>query len=306
MRLLHLTDTHLGMQRYVRGGPPRWSRAQDHHRALLAAVDPVRWDEVDLVVHSGDFFNRSRPPKAWARKAIEVLVALARRVPVVVIAGNHDRRGLRRHLPTHVPGLTIVDQPTRLVVQDLALALVPYRARAVDWAQGARAAWGSGADLLVCHQSFDGVRVPGLTFRVGQQRETVGAQHLPAGCRWVLCGHIHPRQVVEVGDAVVVHPGSTERTAFSERHQVKGTARWTLDREVLWHFEDLDTRPMLRVEGPHHLADVVPEALIRIPRDRWTPALAQAVLDRGGWLWGAPPQATHPPPIQPAQLGLFV
>lgn len=306
MRILHLSDTHLGMHQYVRGTPPRWSRASDHQRALEAAVDPARWGEVDLVIHSGDFFNRSSPPKAWARKAIKTLTELARRVPVVVIAGNHDRRGLRRHLPTGAPGLIVVDEPTRLSVDDLVLALVPSRRRAVDWAAGARTAVGPGADLLVCHQSFDGAQVPGLTFRVGKQRETVGAQHLPPGVRFVLCGHIHPRQVVEVGDAVVVHPGSTERTSFHERHQVKGIARWELGREVLWHFEDLDTRPMCVVGEHADLGEVVPEGLVRIPAPSWTLELETQVLDRGGWLWGAPPAPARAAPPRPAQLGLFV
>lgn len=306
MRILHLTDTHLGMQSCVRGGPPRWSRAADHQRALHQALDPARWGEVDLVVHSGDLFNRSRPPRAWAQRAIDTLVAVARRVPVVIIAGNHDRRGLRRHLPTSAPGLTVVDDPTRLPCGDVVLALVPFRRHAADWAASARQAWGGGADLLVCHQSFDGAQVPGLTFRVGQQRETVGEQHLPPDARWVMCGHIHPRQVVAVGQAVVVHPGSTERTAFGERHQVKGVVRWTLERETLWHFEDLETRPMAVVSEPEQLADVVPECLVRIPTDAWTPELEQGVLARGGWLSGAPPRPPANPAPRPAQLGLFV
>ena len=306
MRILHLTDTHLGVRQFVRGAPPRWTRAHDHHRAFAAALDPVRWGEVDLVVHTGDLFNRSSPPKAWARRAIASLVETARQVPVVLIAGNHDRRGLRRHLPTEVPGLTVVDEPTRLIVGALALALVPYRRRAQDWAAGARQAVGPGVDLLLCHQSFDGARVPGLTFRAGVQRETVGAQHLPPGVRFVLCGHIHPRQVIELGGAVIVHPGSTERTSFSERHQVKSVARWTLERQVLWHFEDLDTRPMVRVTGPDDLDAVVPEALVQLPQASHTPELEHEVLKRGGWLWGAPPAAPGPPPPRPAQLGLFV
>jgi predicted phosphodiesterase len=206
------------------------------------------------------------------------LTELAHRVPVVVIAGDHDRRGLRRHLPTGAPGLIVVDEPTRLPVDD----------------------------LLVCLQSFDGAQVPGLTFRVGKQRETVGAQHLPPCVRFVLCGHIHPRQVVEVGDAVVVHPGSTERTSFHERHEVKGIARWELGREVLWHFEDLDTRPMCVVGEHADLGEVVPEGLVRIPALSWTPELETQVLDRGGWLWGAPPEAARAAPPRSAQLGLFV
>jgi DNA repair exonuclease SbcCD nuclease subunit len=40
-------------------------------------------------------------------------VALARVVPVVVIAGNHDRRGLLRHLPHRQGGVTAWGSQTR-------------------------------------------------------------------------------------------------------------------------------------------------------------------------------------------------
>ena len=95
MRILQLSDTHLGVRsRPPIGAPPGWSRADDHRlafdRALALAVD------VDLVVHTGDLFDRSRPPRKAAEEAIAALAAVARRVPVIVLRGNHDRRGLHR------------------------------------------------------------------------------------------------------------------------------------------------------------------------------------------------------------------
>lgn len=308
MRILHLSDTHLGVRKFARGAPPRWSRAADHHQVFREALAPARWEEVDLVVHSGDLFNRSRPPRTWAQKAIETLCRAARRVPVVVISGNHDRRGLRRHLPTEAPGLTVVDTPTRLTHRGVALGLVPFRRRADDWATAAREAVGPGVDLLVTHQAFDGARVPGLTFRVGAQRDTVGPQHLPPGISHVLCGHIHPRQVIEVGPTTVVHAGSTERTSFSECRQTKGTVLWDLGERRPWRYVDHPTRPMVVVTRPDQLGRVRPESLVNIPRRAWTEDLEQAVMARGGWVVGPPrrDQPAPPPPPRSSQLGLFM
>jgi DNA repair exonuclease SbcCD nuclease subunit len=307
VHVLHLTDTHLGIHRYVRGGPPRWTRADDHENSFRRALAPALREEVDLVVHTGDLFNRSRPPTRAVARAAAVLREVARRVPVVILPGNHDRRGLRRHLPHPDPGLRVVDRPTRVVVAGLALAAVPFLRTAEGWAEGARRAVGPGADLLLAHQAFHGARVPGLTFRVGAQRDTVGAAHLPRGVTHVLCGHIHPRQVLRVGAAEVVHPGSTERAAFSERAETKGYALWTVDSRVSWRFVDLPSRPMLWLSRHADLERVAPGTLVRL---RTTSVPEAAVLERGGLLVGPPPGAArtsftrHPLPAQD-QIPLF-
>lgn len=63
MRVLHVTDTHLGAALAVRNAPRGYKRADDHLRAFRAAVAPVFAGEVDAVVHSGDLFDRSSPPE---------------------------------------------------------------------------------------------------------------------------------------------------------------------------------------------------------------------------------------------------
>ena len=136
--------------------------------------------------------------------------------------------------------------------------MVPFRRLAEAFAADVQ---GLGkVDLLVCHQAFEGSRVPGFTFRVGRQKDTIGEAHLPEHVFNVASGHIHPRQVLRLGPTVVVHGGSTERTAFSEAPQVKGAVVWSFGRSVRWRFVDHRTRPM-------HVADSSPQpgALVRCP-----------------------------------------
>jgi DNA repair exonuclease SbcCD nuclease subunit len=253
--------------------------------------------EVDLVVHTGDLFDRSRPPSDAVATARRLLGQAAARVPVVVIPGNHDRHGLGATIGG-VAGVRVCDRPERLVVAGLVLAAVPYERDAADWAAAARLAVGPGADLLLAHQAFHGVRVPGFTFRAGAggQRDTIGAEHLPVGVGEVLCGHLHPRQIVHVGSARVVCPGSTERTAFSEAPQAKGYALWERPGPSAalgggWNVRlvDLPTRPLLVLSSAAELDRVVPGAIVRCPT-----ALAAEVHARGGWI--APARA---------QLSLF-
>ena len=138
-------------------------------------------------------------------------------------------------------------------------------------------------DLLIAHQAFDGDRVPGFRFRVDRQGDTIGDRHIPDGLRWILSGHLHPRQAFRVGGAMMVHAGSTERTSFSEADEVKGTVVWDWGRTVQFGYRDLRVRPMVRVRESADLA--------RVGEGTWTAldktaprAWEQEVLARGGWL----------------------
>ncbi len=281
MRVLHLTDTHLGHVQRVTGSPRGWVRHCDHVAAMQRALDVARSGDVDAVLHTGDLFNRSRPPQKIIAEAAEILCDLARQLPVVVIPGNHDRRGLRRYIPHAIPGLHVVDAPAAIDVGSVRIGCIPYRRRATDWATAAKKL--GKVDLIATHQAFHGVRIPpGFTFRAGVQDDTIGEQHIPPAARWIACGHIHPRQVVRVGDAQVVHPGSTERTAFSERDQTKGYAIWTFDRTISWRFVDLHSRPMALIRWIEDLGRAQPGTLIRLGPE--VQHLRDAVIDRGGYL----------------------
>lgn len=335
MRLLHLTDTHLGfvrpVQRPIDAAPRRDLLQREAEHAFRTAIAPALHGEVDAVVHTGDVFDRSRPPRQALLFAAELLVLAARQVPVVVMAGNHDRRGLLRYLPMSAPNLHVVDRPDRVVIRGVAFGVVPFERTAAGFAVAARVATGPGVDLLLAHQAFHGHRVPTsfergphgprpsrwFTFREGVQADTIGEEHLPRGVRWVLCGHLHPRQVVEVGEATVVCPGSTVRTSFAERAHEKGAAVWTLAGSVGWQFTDIRSRPMHLIEQEADLAHVRPGDLVRVGRSpvgEVAEELAREVLARGGWLVGRPPAARPKPvpspasPFQPAaaeQLSLL-
>lgn len=281
MRILLLGDTHLGIARRFWKPPEGWTRAEDHLAAMARALAPALREEVDLVVHAGDVFDRSRPPPEAVARGLALLREAARRVPVVVLAGNHDRRGLRPSLGPGEPHLHVVDGPSQLRLAGLRLALVPHHRQAEDWAVAAREAARGGVDLLVTHQAFAGVRLTGFTFRVGRPAETLDVQHLPPAVPLVLSGHIHPRQTLSCGEVPVVYAGSTERTSFSEAPETKGTALVELGARTCWRFVDHPARPMVTVREEAHLDGVVEGSLVGMaPRElrRW----AEPARARGG------------------------
>ncbi|MGH9284988.1 MAG: metallophosphoesterase family protein, partial [Acidimicrobiales bacterium] len=84
MRLLHLSDWHLGTTL------GRVSRVPDHEAVLDEMVAIAAGYRPHLVVHTGDLFDHSRPAVDDLRLGVETLRRLAAYAPVVVLAGNHD------------------------------------------------------------------------------------------------------------------------------------------------------------------------------------------------------------------------
>ena len=291
MRLLHLTDTHLGNVLPTSGDPDGWVRHDDHFDAMQCALDAARRGEVDAVLHTGDLFNRSKPPQHIIRQAADVFCQLARQLPVVVFPGNHDRRGLRRYIPHAINGLHIVDDAKTVDVGGVRVGCVPFKRDARDFSAAAHRL--GKVDLLCAHQAFHGACVPpGFTFRDGHQPDTIGERHLPEHTRWVACGHIHPRQVVTVGGAQIVQPGSTERTSFAERDDTKGYAIWEFDSDISYRFLDLPSRPMALIRASCDLALAKPGTLVRLgPEARH---LRGPALDRGAYLCGFDPRFGKP------------
>ena len=90
MRILHTSDWHIGKK------IGRFDRTEEHRRVIDEVVDIAEREQVDLVVHSGDVFERPMPPIQALELGLDGLVRLTDggRRPVAAIAGNHDSPAL--------------------------------------------------------------------------------------------------------------------------------------------------------------------------------------------------------------------
>ena len=89
MRVLHTSDWHVGKKL------GRYDRADEHREVIDEVVGIADSEGADLVLHSGDLFDRPLPPIDALNIALDGLVGLSNggERPVVVIAGNHDSPG---------------------------------------------------------------------------------------------------------------------------------------------------------------------------------------------------------------------
>lgn len=83
-RVFHTSDWHLGRQ------IGRHRRDAEFDAVLDEIVETAADFAPDLIVHSGDLFDGSRPSLDDVRRAAHALRRLGEIAPVIVVAGNHD------------------------------------------------------------------------------------------------------------------------------------------------------------------------------------------------------------------------
>jgi len=154
MRFIHTADWHLG--RLFHGV----HLTDDQRYALMQFVELVRDTKPDAVLVAGDIYDRAVPPPEAVDLLDEVLckLVLEIKVPVVLIAGNHDSPNrlsfasrLFRDNRLYVSGA--LGRETRAVTFSdrwgkVQVYPVPYAEPAT-----VRQALGDGCDGVVCHDS---------------------------------------------------------------------------------------------------------------------------------------------------------
>lgn len=251
MRFLHTADWHLGRIFHNVHLTDDQAYVLEQFVALAKEAGP------DAIVIAGDVYDRAVPPPEAVRLLDEVFsrLALDCRVPVIVIAGNHDspeRLGFGERLLArqrlHVLGQVAAELPPVVVADEAGpvyFCPLPYaepavvRERLAVEAAGHEAALAAltaraaatvpaGARKVAVAHAF----VAGGTGCESERPLAVGA--LPtvsaavfAGFDYVALGHLHQAQ--RVGGEQVRYAGSLLKYSFSEASHRKSVALVELD-----------------------------------------------------------------------------
>lgn len=259
MKLLHTSDWHLG----ARLG--RIDRINDHLAALKGLIGHAMREQPDIILHTGDVFDGSRPSYDAMRVAVRAFARLSAIAPTVVLAGNHDSKSLFDvlHELAAISGdrrVWFVAKPDVLKIEaagtQVTLACVPFvhpnaivdllTVEAERWegsyADGIRSL---NAQLLerAAQVSRDGVIVYAAHLHVHGARPgkserllTVGddyathASGLDAAV-YAAFGHIHDPQKIPGGAVAGRYAGSLIPIDFGEREQSKHAVLVELGRD---------------------------------------------------------------------------
>lgn len=259
LRVLLLSDTHVGFDMPARPRIQRRRRGPDFVANFHRAVEPAIRGEADLVVHGGDLLYRSRVPPELVQLAMEPLMRAANEsVPVFLVPGNHERSRVPFPLLTHHPLVHIFHQPRTVSIDvrgiNVAVGGWPYHADVRAQFNALIRSTGlletcADVRLLCVHQAVEGARVAAHDYMFRKGRDVIRCSDLPDMIAAVLSGHIHRAQVLNL-PVPVVFSGSVERTAMAERLEPKGYMELSIKPDdaggdlVGWRFVELPTRPM--------------------------------------------------------------
>lgn len=320
VRILFVSDTHLGFDDPDKPRVQRRRRGPDFFANFERALAPALRREVDLVVHGGDLLYRSRVSPSLVERAFRPLKAVAETgVPVYVVPGNHERSRIPYPLLATHENIFVLDRPrTYLLERDglrLALGGFPFIPRVREAFKEAYRATGlddvdAHASILLLHHAVEGARVGPSSFTFRHGSDVIRARDVPARPNVVLSGHIHRAQALVDGLASpVVYAGSVERTSFAERDERKGFLTVAIEktkhrrgRLVGWRFHELPARPMFQVELPStNVERHLRARLATLPRD----AIVQILPDARGGPDALPPMSRLRA-LAPATMNLSV
>jgi DNA repair protein SbcD/Mre11 len=258
VRVLFVSDTHIGLDWPTRPRVVRHRRGDDFFQNFERALEPARNGEIDVIVHGGDLLYRSRVPAWVAEAALAPLKRLASSgVPVLLVPGNHERSRIPYPLLAVHEGLHVFDRPRSVVLEAggvrVAFIGFPYthdiRHRFPQMVAAA-SHQNTTADVrvLCLHHCVEGATCgPGnFTFRFGA--DVIRTADLPGDVAVTLSGHIHRHQVLRPpARPPVIYAGSVERTSFAEAPETKGFVVLKLTPSGLGSFEfrPLPARPMV-------------------------------------------------------------
>jgi exonuclease SbcD len=256
VRLLHTADWHIGKTL------ARHSRIDEAREAVAAVVSAAVEHEVDAVLVCGDIFEHLAPSPEAEQVVYEALLRFEEhRIPVVLLAGNHDhpqrwravepllarvdvhvvpevRRPERGGLievaardgshSAQIAALPWVTERRLLGAAELmGLVEQPYQTYATEVARLLEALC-AGFDPDSCNVLAAHLYISGATPAGSERQLTIGdlfavaPQAIPPTAQYVALGHVHRPQRVAGVAAPARYAGSLLQLDFGEAGQQKG------------------------------------------------------------------------------------
>ena len=295
MRLVHLSDLHLGYRQFQRQTASGINqREADVASVFRAAIDKIIDIKPDLVLIAGDVFHNVRPSNPAILLAFTQFSRLVRALPdaiIVMVAGNHDAPRsaetvciLRLFAPL---GIHVVDaEPRRLTFPEHDLSVL-----AVPGIPGPRPSLspepGFARNILVMHSELRGI-IPLAASDTERAAMQVDPDEIGYD-RWsyVAMGEYHVHRKLH---ANAYYSGSIEYTSFNiwgelqeekeARLRGKGLVEYDLEKRKRVFHSLVPARPLvdLPVIDGRGLTAVDIDALIRENIDAWPAGIDDGIV----------------------------
>jgi len=268
IKILLFADTHLGFDYPIRPRIERRRRGYDFFSNFDIILQYAVDNKIDIVVHGGDLFFRTKVPKRIVSMVYERLLKFAAHgIPIFIVPGNHESSRLPESLLMQHPNIYIFSEAEThtLNINGVRVSLSGFPFVRHNIRDEFNSILNSLNDnptpadikLLCMHQAVEGAQVgpSNFTFRYGE--DVIRIKDLHGDFDYILSGHIHRMQILpknfKNNNCVppLIYPGSIERTSFAEKDEEKGFfildfrydgKCWSLDK---LEFIKLPSRPMV-------------------------------------------------------------
>lgn len=291
IRLMHFADVHFGVENYGRFDPATGlnSRLVDFREALNKAIGIALEADIELALFAGDAYKTRDPNQTQQREFANCLGRLiARGIPVVMLAGNHDIPNTKGRANTieifgalagqhlrifDVPGVEVVETAKGnqlqiaampYLIKSLVLARDEYKDKGVQETTQLivdRYIAGIGKVASQCDPSLPTVlmghfSVANARLSANQVGYLTNEPEVPLSALtqpsfdYVALGHIHRYQDLNKGQQPpVVYSGSVERIDFGERSEDKGFCLVDLQKgNTAVRHVVIPTRPFVEID----------------------------------------------------------
>ena len=245
MKIIALGDTHFGYY-YGRSAESRNLMLNYFYERFESLIDIAISEEIDYIIHTGDVFNRSKPPK----KVKDRVYALFKKIldndiGLILIPGNHDRGSLPSTLFSFFyEKYHVMNTLSKIKLKDVDIIGFPFDYNDPKNMYN-KAIYMATRDpsIIICHQLFKNASFGpnAFTFKYG---DDVINSKLPDHIKFTLSGHIHRAQSLE--NLRVYYTGSLVRTSFVEIIEPKGYMEIEINtNETKMQFKELASAPMI-------------------------------------------------------------
>ena len=208
LKIAHFADTHLGYRQYGLS-----ERENDFYERFDEIIDHMIENDVDCVIHSGDLFENPKPPiKALLTAQNGFMRLVSHKIPVYVIAGNHDKM---QKSNTEIPQrlfeneyFHIIEKGKTYAINDdvfiggLQYISPQYQEQIGEFAQQIKQeANDYKYKILVLHGGIE---------KFDEFSKEFELNTIPDDFDYYAMGHIHQRYKTSFKGGILCYPGSTE------------------------------------------------------------------------------------------------
>ena len=232
MKILHISDTHLGYSAYRKLTEENINqREMDNYLSFEKVIDKTLLIKPDIVIHSGDLFDSVRPNNRAITISIKQILRLSENdIPFIIISGNHEQPKLKEtghifsifeHIKNVYPVYKLEYEKFQFSIngESIKIHAIPQTLSKEDFINNLnKIKLDSNKDfnILILHGAIKGIK----EFKMNEFNELIiPDNYLKKKFDYIALGHYHKYSKISNN---CQYSGSTEHFSFSESKDEKG------------------------------------------------------------------------------------